>query len=194
MNTKGLPLGFAMPFPLVPLRACFVSRHLFLPCTLILWWQTFVGYLDPARLHASPMLLLNCKKPLPEMYPLFSEPHKKRVCRNWPRLISSPSMRCNYLVPNSPIPSSGQRITAVPRSKLGGRRALTRKRAAPARAAVLLEAKFASHNPSTTPMRVLLLDELDHLVDAKQDVIYSFAEWCSRPTSRLVLCDGCSIN
>lgn len=64
--------------------------------------------------------------------------------------------------------------------------AVTGKRAAPARAATLLEAYFAS-SAARRPVVVAVVDELDYLVTKKQTVLYNLFEWPSRPLSRLVV-------
>jgi origin recognition complex subunit 1 len=60
------------------------------------------------------------------------------------------------------------------------------ERIAPKRAAERLERHFSS---ASTPHDcvVLLADELDHMVTAKQDVLYNLFEWPSRRNARLIV-------
>jgi origin recognition complex subunit 1 len=63
---------------------------------------------------------------------------------------------------------------------------LTGKRISPSHAEELLRTKFKSASPSLKPC-IVLVDELDLLVNAKQTVVYNFFDWPNLPRSKLIV-------
>jgi origin recognition complex subunit 1 len=73
---------------------------------------------------------------------------------------------------------------------------LTGERVTPSHASSLLDARFKTTGPGRVPwyvycyrssFSVVLLDELDQLVIAKQTVLYNLFNWPTLPNSRLIV-------